>query len=97
MDEALVQKHAEAHAAAMVDGDLKRAGSDLAPEAQREAGAVMKRMPDPLHSARIEEVATDGASTVTQILYSGTGAQLVVRARWEEREGRPMIVSLAIA
>jgi hypothetical protein len=94
MDEALVRKHAEAHASAMVDGDLRRAASDLAPEAQREAGSVMKKMPDPIHSAQIQEVTTDRGSTMTRILYAGTDAQLVVLARWEEREGRPMIVSL---
>jgi hypothetical protein len=95
VDEALVREHAEAHARAMVDGDLKRAGSDLSPEARREAGAVMSKMPDALRSAQIQEIATEGDSKVTRILYAGAGSQLVVRARWEEREGRPMIVALS--
>ena len=94
MDEGDVRRHAEAHARAMVDGDLRRAASDLAPEAQKDAGSVMKKMPDPVTGAQIQEIVVDGDSVVARIFYAGGETELVVDSRWKERDGRPMIVSL---
>jgi CxxC motif-containing protein (DUF1111 family) len=94
MDEGDVRRHAEAHARAMVDGDLRRAASDLTPEAQKEAGSVMKKMPDPVTGAQIQDVVVLGDAAVARIFYAGGDTQLVVESHWENRDGRPMIVSL---
>jgi hypothetical protein len=95
MDESTVRERAEAHAQAMVDGDLRRAASDLTPEAQAGAAAVMKNMPNPVQGAQVQSVAPDEDAVVASILYSGATAELLVESRWEERDGRPMIVNLS--
>ena len=95
MDEATVRERAEAHAQAMVAGDFRRAASDLTPEAQAGAAAVMKNMPNPVQGDLVQGVAPDDNAVVASILYSGTGAELLVESRWEERDGRPMIVNLS--
>jgi hypothetical protein len=95
MDEPMVRERAEAHAQAMVDGDLRRAASDLTPEAQAGAAAVMKKMPNPVQGAQVQDVASDGDVVVATILYTGGSAELLVESRWEERDGRAMIVTLS--
>ena len=97
MDEAVVREHAETHGQAMVDGDLRRAASDLTPDAQAEAPAVMREIPRSLDAAEILSVeGTDGGACVSRIRYSGEGKTVVVSARWEDVGGRPMIVALAL-
>jgi hypothetical protein len=95
MDEAQIRQRAEAHAEAVVDGDLGRAASDLAPEAQKEAAAVMKLIPNPVRSAQVRDVNPEGDALVAGIVYAGPDGELLVRSRWEVRDGRPMIVSLS--
>ena len=96
MDEALVRKHAQEHSGAIIEGDLRRAGADLTPEAQKQAPAVMKRLPRPVTSADIAAVAMSGGRAVARVRYGGEGAETVVESTWEERDGRPMIVELNV-
>ena len=95
MDAGVVRERAEAHAQAMVDGDLRRAASDLTPEAQAGAAAVMKQMPNPVQGGEVQDVASEGDAIVASILYSGATAELLIESRWAERDGRPMIVGLS--
>jgi hypothetical protein len=95
MDLDRVRERAEAHAKAVVEGDLRRAGADLAPQAQASAAAVMKRLPNPVNSAQLRDVTSDGDAVVATILYSGATAELLVKSRWEELEGQAMIVNLS--
>jgi hypothetical protein len=96
MDQANVREHAEAHANAIVTGDLARASSDLTDEAKRGARAVMAEMPRPVTDARVGEVLVSDNDAVATIVYAGNDTQISVESRWEEREGRPMIVDLTL-
>jgi hypothetical protein len=96
MDEARVREHAEAHARAMADGDLRRASSDLTEEAKKTAPAVMAEMPRPVTGARVSDVVASGADAVATIVYSGHDKEISVESRWADRDGRPMITELTL-
>ena len=97
MEESVVREHAQAHADAMVAGDLARAGGDLTPEAQEAAAGVMRELPRPVETAelvRVEAAGDDGF--VSHIRYGGGGKTVTVEARWADQGGRPRIVGLAL-
>ncbi len=96
MDEALAREHAEAHGRATVAGDMKSAGSDLAPEGMSKAGAVMTKMPKELIGSSIESVVINGDIATVRIRYLGTDEEISVESDWEERDGRPKIVDLRV-
>jgi hypothetical protein len=97
MDETTVRDSANAHAQAIVAGDLGRAGSDLSPEAMESAGTVMKQMPRPVTGAEIVSVEADGDAMVCKIRYSGDESEAMVASRWQEKDGEPKIVRLDLA
>ena len=88
MDETTVRESANAHAQAIVAGDLGRAGSDLSAEAMESAGTVMKQMPRPVTAAEVVSVESDGDAMVCRIRYSGDESEATVASRWQERERR---------
>jgi hypothetical protein len=96
MDSETVKRHAEAHARAMVDGDLKRASSDLTDSGRAGAPAVMGAMPTRIDSAEVTSVTEEGDATTAVIVYSGEGKEVSVLSRWAEHDGRPMITELKL-
>ncbi len=88
MDETTVRESANAHAQAIVAGDLNRAASDLSAEAMESAGAVMKSMPRPVTGAEVLSAESDGDAMVCSIRYSGDESEATVASRWQERERR---------
>jgi hypothetical protein len=96
MDEDTIRLHAQAHGDAVVANDLRQAGSDLAPEAQKEAPGVMGKLPRPVASAEVASVEDREGEYVATIVYGGEESSVTVESRWAERDGRPMIVSLAV-
>jgi hypothetical protein len=96
MEEEIVRRQAEAHAQAMVAGDLKAAGRDLTQDALPAAGAVMKEMPKSLTGSAIDSVRAEGNEYVVLIRYSGEDSAAVVESRWAEHDGRPKIVDLKV-
>jgi hypothetical protein len=97
MDETTVRESANAHAQAMVAGDLKRAGSDLSPDAVESAGTVMKSMPRPITDAEIVSVSADGDAMVCTIRYLGSESEALVASHWQDVNGEPKIVHLDLA
>ena len=96
MDETAVRDKAQAHGDATVAGDLRTAGADLTKEAMAQAGGVMAKMPKPLTAAEIRDVTSDGDAFLARIAYLGEDSEAIVVSRWEERDGRPKIVDLAV-
>ena len=96
MDENTVRDHAQAHADAVVAGDLRKASGDLTDNAKEQAPAVMKQLPRPTTSATIEAVTADGDEFVASIRYLGESDSHEVRSRWTEEAGRPMIKSFEL-
>ena len=96
MDEAAVRQHAEDHGQAMVDGDLRRAGGDLSPEAQQQAPSVMSNFPKVVETAEVKSLDLQGDAAVVLATYRGGDKEVTVEARWEERDGRPKIVDMKV-
>ncbi len=96
MDEQTVRDAAEQHGKAVVARDLRRAGSDLTPEAQSSAGDVMAQLPKELTSADVVGVRSDGGDFVATIRYAGTDTETTVESRWADRGGTPKILELTV-
>ncbi|MBW3594251.1 MAG: hypothetical protein KY391_01630 [Actinobacteria bacterium] len=96
MDEQAVRTHAEGHGAALVSGDLRKAGSDLTPEAQAQAPEVMSKVPKRVESADVVSVDVQGEEAVVRALYKGDGKEVTVESRWGERDGRPKILDMKV-
>ena len=96
MDEQAVRTHAEAHGKALVEGDLRRAGSDLTPEAQGQAPDVMSNFPKRVENAEVISLDVQGEEAVVQARYSGDGKDVTVESRWGERDGRPKILDMKL-
>ncbi|HWL64733.1 MAG TPA: hypothetical protein VNP73_02065 [Actinomycetota bacterium] len=97
MDESNVRQKAQAHGAAMVAGDVNKAGGDLTQEAMAGAGAVMKEMPRQIDSAEITDVAAAGDGFTVLIRYSGEGKDVTVKSVWIDKDGDPKIAELSLA
>lgn len=96
MEEATVRQHAESHGRATVEGDLKKAGSDLDKSAYGAAGDVMKKMPTQLSGSEITAIRAEGDEWVVTILYRGDEGSATVDSRWADRDGVPKIVDLKV-
>jgi hypothetical protein len=96
MDEADARARAQAHAKAVVAGDLRAAGGDLDKAARSEAPHVMERLPRPLERASVRSVEAGGGSYTVHIRYEGGGREVTVRTSWAERDGRPKIVDMGV-
>lgn len=96
MDENVVRERAQAHADAVVAGDLRRAGSDLTKESGAQAPGVMAKLPRPVRAARVESVTAAGDDLVARIAYEGDDSTTMVDSRWSERDGKVSIVELSL-
>ncbi|HZA20525.1 MAG TPA: hypothetical protein VE889_06695 [Actinomycetota bacterium] len=100
MDESIVRRAAEDHGKALVQGDLKRAGSAWYAwndDVKQMAGAIMPMMPNPVSGAEVIEVRRDGEQFVVTTLYSGQDKKTTVESRWEEREGSAKMVAANVS
>jgi hypothetical protein len=97
MDETQVKEHARAHGQAMEEGDLRRAASDVADEFKAHLGEVMSHMPRSVTKAEVASVDPAGDDEYfSTIRYTGDEKATTLKARWAEREGRPMIVDIQV-
>jgi hypothetical protein len=96
VDEVTVRQHAEGHAAAMVDGDLRRAARDLSDTGKADAPAVMEKLPKSIESAEVTAINLSGTEATATIVYRGEGREVAVESRWTEQEGAPIIVGLSL-
>ena len=96
MDEQAVRTQAEQHGQALVDGDLRKAGGDLTPEAQAQAPDVMSNFPKKVETAEVVSLEVSGDEATVQALYKGEGKEVTVESRWGERDGRPKILDMKI-
>ncbi|MGH2693661.1 MAG: hypothetical protein ACRDJJ_02480 [Actinomycetota bacterium] len=100
MDESIVRRAAEDHGQALVQGDLKRAGSHWYAwndEVKQMAGSIMPQMPNPVSAAEVVGVRQDGDQFVAITLYSGQDKLTTVESRWEEQEGRAVMVAAKVS
>ena len=96
MDEQSVRTHAEGHGEALMNGDLRKAGGDLTPEAQAQAPEVMSNFPKKVETAEVTSLEVRGEEAVVRALYKGEGKEVTVESRWGERDGRPKILDMKV-
>src|SRR5918996_2541143 len=96
MDEAAVKERAEGHAAAMVEGDLRRAARSLSDTGKADAPSVMEKLPKSIESAQVTHISLTGDEALATIVYRGEGREVAVESRWAEEDGEPIIVGLSL-
>jgi hypothetical protein len=97
MEAQAVRDHAEAHAAANLEGDMARAATDLTDEARENIGPVARRLPRPITGAEVIAVEPAGPERfIARIRFSGPDREAVVESVWVESNGRPMIAETRI-
>jgi hypothetical protein len=99
MDTDQVRTHAQAHADAVIRADWDAVFGDFAPEVRQaliDAGPP-PGMPEQVTAAEVRRVDDAGANAVVEIYYEGSESRVTVRSEWEDRGGRPMIVTVARA
>ena len=95
MDEIPTRKVVEAHAKAVVDGDMDTVVADFAPDLRNDAKEIAPQLPQPTTDSDIEKFEMEDDHANVLIRYSNEEASLAIRTRWEEVDGRPMIVDAA--
>lgn len=94
--ESEVRASAEAHAQAIVAGDIGSAVRHLSDRAQAQGPDVMKSMPSPLTGAEVTSVESSDDGFLVRIRYAGETDELLVESRWIEQDGRPMADDLKV-
>jgi 5,10-methenyltetrahydromethanopterin hydrogenase len=94
MDEVPARKHAEAHAKAVVEGDTDSVTNDFVPDMRDGVQEVVQKLPQPTENAEIEKFDVEEDHAMVQIRYSNERESVALRTRWEEHDGRPMIVEV---
>lgn len=96
MDTDTVRRHAEAHAQAVVAGDFRRASEDLSDAAKSVAQDVMRQLPAPVESAKVESASAAGEQFIVNIRYVGPSGDATIESQWRDEEGRPKITGLKV-
>ena len=94
MDEVPTRKHVDAHVKAVLEGDTDTAANDFAPELRGQVSDIAKKLPQPVTDAEVVQFDVEEDHADVRIRYSNEEKRehLVIQSRWEELEGRPMIV-----
>ena len=92
MDEQAVREHAQAHADALLAGDIGKASGEMSPELQRNLGPIVAMLPMPMTEASIESVESTPTGYKVVLHLVGEGDELRLETRWKDRDGRPTIV-----
>ena len=92
MDEQAMRDHAKAHADAVERGDIDAVVADFTETLQPQFPQIAKALPQPVTAAEVLSVEVGETESVALIRYSGETEEVVVRSRWQEQGGRPVIV-----
>jgi 5,10-methenyltetrahydromethanopterin hydrogenase len=92
MDEVPTRQHVEAHVKAVLEGDMDTVTNDFVPDMRDKVQGIASKLPQPTEDAEIEKLDMEDDHANVQIRYSNERESVAVRTRWEEHDGRPMIV-----
>ena len=92
MDAQDVREHAESYCAALVEGDMSRAGEAMSHELQANLGQLVAILPLPLVEATVESVEVGGSGYVVLLRLVGESGEIELQTRWKDRDGRPTLV-----
>jgi hypothetical protein len=92
MDAQTVREHAETYCAALIEGDMARAGEVMSRELQANLGQLVAILPLPLTEATVESVEVGGSGYVVMLRLVGESGPVELQTRWKDRDGRPTLV-----
>jgi 5,10-methenyltetrahydromethanopterin hydrogenase len=93
MDEVPTRHHVEAHAKAVVDGDMESVTNDFVPDMRDRVKGIAEQLPQPVEGAEVVKFDMEDDHAIAHIRYSNDDESLTIETRWEEHDGRPMIVA----
>jgi hypothetical protein len=93
VDEAVVRQRAEEHAKSVERGDMAAVTSDLIADLHPLLPQIAADLPNPTETAEVLSVEAHEDHALVDIRYAGNDKTVTFRSHWEEREGRPLIVS----
>lgn len=97
MDEVPTRQHVEAHVKAVLEGDMDTVINDFVPDMRDKVQGIASKLPQPTENGEIEKLDMEDDHANVQIRYSNERESVAVRTRWEEHDGRPMIVEASEA
>jgi hypothetical protein len=92
MNEQAVREHAQAHADALLAGDIGKASEEMSRELRQNLGPIVAMLPMPMTEATIESVESTPTGYRVVLHLVGEGGDLRLETRWKDRDGRPTIV-----
>jgi len=92
MDEQVMRARAEEDADAVARGDVDAVVADFTEALQPQFPQIAQALPQPVTAAEVLSVEVGETESVALIRYSGAADEVVVRSRWQEQDGRPVIV-----
>ena len=92
MDKEAVRAHAQAHADALLAGDIGKAAEEMSKELQQSLGPIVAMLPMPMTEASIESIESTRTGYRVILHLVGEGDTLRLETRWKDRDGRPTIV-----
>jgi hypothetical protein len=93
MDEAKTRDHIQAHADAVVRGDIEAVIGDFSEELRPHAPQLAQSLPQPVTAAEVLSVDVGEEESVAQIHYSGDSGAVTIQSHWKDIDGRPQIVA----
>lgn len=93
MDEARTRECVQAHADAVVRGDMEHITNDFAEELRPQIPEIAKSLPHPVTAAEVRSLQVGGEESVAEIHYDGENGSVTIRSRWRDIDGRPSIVA----
>jgi hypothetical protein len=93
MDEAITREHIDKHAAAVEHGDMDAVVADFTKDLQPQVPQIAQALPRPVRAAQVLSVEIGSAESVALIRYAGDTDEVTIRSRWQEEDGRPVIVA----
>ncbi len=93
MDEAKAREHIQAHADAVVRGDMGAVIGDFSEELRPQAPQLAQSLPQPVTAAEVLSVNVGDEESVAEIRYSGDSGDVTIQSHWREIGGQPQIVA----
>jgi hypothetical protein len=94
MDDRKTREHIQAHADAVVRGDMDTVIRDFSDELRPQVPELAKGLPQPVTAADVLSLDIDEAESVATIRYSGDSRELTLRTRWHDDAEHPVIVHI---
>jgi hypothetical protein len=94
MDDRKTRGHIQAHADAVVRGDMDTVVADFSEELRPQVPELAKGLPHPVTAAEVLSLDIDEAESVATIRYSGDSGELTLRTRWQDATEHPVIVHI---